>query len=137
MDPDKYVYCYVSTTAPRCLLFLLPYPLVYLMPMYMSMAALQRAEEPKLRAFWWALYNHIFTRLCSHTMLNETRLSYWACLVGMDLVEMAVLGTWAQALLYWPGVRSGRICPSKCIINLTSIFTGQGGRRSVSTNGNV
>jgi hypothetical protein len=36
---------------------------------------------------------------------SSIRLSYWACLVGMDLVEMAVLGTWAQALLYWPGVR--------------------------------
>lgn len=41
-----------STTAPRCLLFLLPYPIAYLMPMYMSMMALQHAEDPKSRAFW-------------------------------------------------------------------------------------
>ncbi|GHJ90469.1 hypothetical protein NliqN6_6871 [Naganishia liquefaciens] len=74
------------TTAPRSLLFLLPYPLVYLMPIYMSMTALQRPQDPKGRAFW---------------------LSYWVCLLGMDLVEMAVLGRWAQALLYWPGIKVG------------------------------
>lgn len=37
-------------------------------------------------------------------LLTLQRLSYWVCLLGMDLVEMAVLGRWAQALLYWPGV---------------------------------
>lgn len=37
-------------------------------------------------------------------VLTLQRLSYWVCLLTMDLVEMAVLGRWAQALLYWPGV---------------------------------
>jgi hypothetical protein len=42
-----------STTIPRSLLFLLPYPSVYLMPIYHTMKALQNAREPKMRAMWY------------------------------------------------------------------------------------
>jgi hypothetical protein len=46
-----------STTIPRSLLFLLPYPSVYLMPIYHTMKALQNARESKMRAMWYVQEN--------------------------------------------------------------------------------